>query len=52
MFAPNFFELSRFWGLNKDVRSIGKNIPQSYFSVFARVTWRQVKLVFRDSNSS
>jgi hypothetical protein len=35
MFAPNFFELSRCWGLNEDDRSIGKNIPQSYFSVFA-----------------
>jgi hypothetical protein len=38
MFAPNFFGLRRCWSLNKDDRSIGKNIPQSYFSVFARVS--------------
>jgi hypothetical protein len=38
MFAPNFFGLSHCWSLNKDDRSIGKNIPPSYFSVFARVS--------------
>jgi hypothetical protein len=31
MFAPNFFELSRCWILNKDVRSVGRNFPRVIF---------------------
>jgi hypothetical protein len=31
MFAPNFFGLSRCWGLNKDDRSVGRNFPRVIF---------------------